>query len=315
MQRYPIFARRALPPSPIADARQTVIGGAQGVSLSCRVLGEGHERIVVLTSGIGCGPVFMNRVATELARDHKVVYWDYRGHGESDPAPSGCGYRIEDHAADLDHVVRAFSPATLPLMVSFSMGVQVCVEWTRMNPRRAVAHVFMLGMPRNPMYRTVLLRKPAAAIAETVAMGARPLLSLIQPATRLALRTPFTYVLARSLGIVREGCPMNEFADFVRYATAVPLDAYLRCCAGVLEHDATDAFMRIEEPVLMLAGEHDRLINCDECRALAARLPNATFETLSSASHAGSIEYGTYVTSRIRAFLNSRVPHVACTAA
>jgi len=104
---------------------------------------------------------------------------------------------------------------------------------------------------------------------------------------------------------VREGCPLGEFSEFVRYATAVPHDAYLRCCAGLLEHDATDAFMSLQEPVLMLAGQHDVFINFDDVRAFATRLPNARFEALTCASHAGSLEYGTFVASRVRSFISS----------
>lgn len=300
----------------VDQIRPVFISGADRARLACRVLGAGHKPTVILTSGIGCGPVFMNKLAHELSSDHKVVYWDYRGHGQSDPAPDGTGYRIEDHAADLDHVVRAFSPARRPLIVGFSMGVQVSVEWTRVNPARAAAHVYMLGMPRNPVHRTVVLRKPAAMLAQGLAWSVGPLLNhLVQPATKAALRTPFTYLMARSLGVVREGCPIGEFSQFVRYATSVPLDAYLRCCAGLLEHDATDAFMRIKEPVLMLAGEHDVFINFDECRAFAARLPNARFEALNCASHAGSLEYGAFVASRVRAFLNQQSAAAAAAAA
>jgi pimeloyl-ACP methyl ester carboxylesterase len=186
------------------------------------------------------------------------------------------------------------------------MGVQVGVEWTRLRSGHARAHVLMLGLPRNPLHRTLLLRRPAAVLAEGIAIGAGPLLTALQPAARAALRTPVTYLLARSLGVVREGCPLGDFSDFVRYATSVPTDAYLRCCAGLLDHDATDAFVRIREPVLMLAGEHDVFIDIDECRAFAARLPNARFEALGCASHAGSLEYATWVAWRVRAFVQEQ---------
>lgn len=314
MERHLLAARREV--HPVIDEGTLIhISGADRVRIACRVLGVEHDRTVILTSGIGCGPVFMNRVASELARDHKVVYWDYRAHGESDTASAGSGYGIADHAADLDHVVRAFCDGERPVMVAFSMGVQVNVEWTRTNPGRAAAHVYMLGVPRNPMHRTVVLRKRAARIAEGIAVGARPLLHLIQPATRAALRTPITYVLARSLGVVREGCPFGEFSDFVRYATAVPLDAYLRCCAGLLEHDATDAFLRVQEPVLMMAGEHDVFIDYDDVKAFAELHPRAKFEPLNCASHAGSLEYGTFVAGRVRAFIDRNVPRIGRSAA
>jgi pimeloyl-ACP methyl ester carboxylesterase len=298
----------------LQNAERRQVRGADGVMLSCWLTGRRGARPVILTSGIGCGPVFMSKVASELARDHRVVYWDYRGHGTSERAPAEGGYRIRDHARDLDFVVSAFAASERPLMVGFSMGVQVSIEWTQLRPARALGHVYLLGLPRNPMYRTVVLRRRAARLTEGFAHGAAPLLQLIGPATRAAVRTPFTYLLARSLGVVRPGCSRAEFSDFVRYASAVPLDVYLQCAAGLLEHDASEAFGRIREPVLMLAGEHDVLIDPEECRSFAARLPSARFELLCAAGHAGSLEYGTYLAKRVRAFVRALAKSESCAA-
>lgn len=286
------------------SARKVFISGPGGNRLACRILGAHHRRSVVLTSGIGCGPVFMRAIANELSRDHRVVYWDYRSHGESDLAPPGGGYTIAEHADDLDKVVRAFVPHDQkPIMIGFSMGVQVTIEWSRIAQDRAGAYVFMLGVPRNPMHRTVLLRSKAAWLAERIGTHGRPLLRFVQPAANFAIRTQLTYELAKSLGFVARGCPRDEFLDFIHYATSVPLDAYLRCAGGILDHDATDPFLKIEQPVYMLAAEGDLLIDAEDIRRFADKLPQARFEQLSYASHAGSLEYGTYFAGAVRRFL------------
>ena len=288
----------------LQQARKVFISGPGGNRLACRILGAHHHRTVVLTSGIGCGPVFMRAIAQELARDHRVVYWDYRSHGDSDLAPKGGGYSIAEHADDLDKVVRAFvPPEQKPIMIGFSMGVQVTIEWSRIAPDRAGAFVFMLGVPRNPMHRTVLLRSKAAWLAERIGKHGSPLLRVVQPVANFAIRTQLTYELAKSLGFISRGCPRNEFLDFLHYATSVPLDAYLRCAGGILDHDATDTFLKISQPVYMLAAEGDFLIDAEDARRFADKLPQARFEQLSYASHAGSIEYGTYFAGAVRRFL------------
>ncbi|HNT00146.1 MAG TPA: alpha/beta hydrolase [Polyangiaceae bacterium] len=286
------------------QARKVFVTGPGGNRLACRILGAHHHRTVVLTSGIGCGPVFMTAIAEELARDHRVVYWDYRSHGESDLAPPTGGYSIAEHADDLDKIVRAFVPSDQkPIMIGFSMGVQVTIEWSRICPDRAGAYVFMLGVPRNPMHRTVLLRSRAAWLAERIGKYGRPVLRRVQPLVNGALRTPLTYEAAKRFGFIARDCPRDEFLDFVHYATSVPLDAYLRCAGGILDHDATDTFLRISQPVFMLAAEDDVLIRAEDARRFADKLPQARFEQLSFASHAGSIEYGTYFAGATRRFL------------
>lgn len=296
----------------LREARKVFITGPAGNRLACRVVGAHHRNTVILTSGIGCGPVFMHDIASELGRDHRVVYWDYRSHGDSDLAPPGQGYRIEEHADDLDKVVRAFARNEPPIMIGFSMGVQVTVEWSRRDPDFPAAYVFMLGVPRNPLHRTLLLRSQAAWLAERIGRYGRPLLHGVQPASQSILRSKLTYQVAKSLGLVAPECPRDQFLDFVRFATDVPFDAYLRCAAGILDHDGTDAFLRLRKPVYMLAAEGDLLIDADDCRHFADKLPQARFEALSYASHAGSIEYGTYFAGAIRRYLKrlSREGHL-----
>jgi len=245
----------------------------------------------------------MHEIARELGRDHRVVYWDYRSHGQSDLAPRNQGYRIEEHADDLDKVVRAFARNEPPIMIGFSMGVQVTIEWSRRDPDLPAAYVFMLGVPRNPLHRTVVLRSRAAWLAERIGRYGQPMLQGVQPASQAILRSNLTYRVAKGLGFIARECPRNEFLDFVRFATDVPFDAYLRCAAGILEHDATDAFLRLKRPVYMLAAEGDLLISAEECRRFADQLPQARFEALSYASHAGSMEYGTYFAGAIRRYL------------
>jgi pimeloyl-ACP methyl ester carboxylesterase len=286
----------------LSNAQKVLLTTPRGNRIACYPIGDKRKPTAILTSGIGCGPVFLEEIAAELIRDHRVVYWDYRGHGNSDPAPKNEGYRIVDHAQDLATVVKAFCPNEAPLMVSFSMGVQVQIEWSRLNPYRACAHVFMLGAPRNPLHRTIVLRKPTALATEKVVTLMRPMLNLVQPVVRKALRTPLTYFFARSMGFVKSNCPRHKFQQFVRYATDVPLDAYLRCGAGILQHDGTEVFQSIRQPVLMLAANNDLLIDAEESREFAERLRFIRFGVLEG-SHAGTIEQGSDIAKIIRSFL------------
>lgn len=287
----------------IPSALRTVVVAPGGNRLVCYSLGNEGCPTAILTSGIGCGPGFLEAIARELSHDHHVIYWDYRGHGQSDLAPSGQDYSIPRHADDLDAVVAHFATEQPLVMLGFSMGVQVTVEWSRRCPNRPTAYVFMLGLPRNPLHRTVLLRKPAAWLAERIGRHARPALEVAHPFVKTALRTRVTYHAAKAFGFIQPGCPKEGFLDFVKYSTEIPPDAYLRTAAGILQHDATDAFLRIERPIYMFAADGDVLINAEDCRQFADAHPNAKFEALSYASHAGSMEYGVYFAGAIRRFL------------
>ncbi|MFY0577428.1 alpha/beta fold hydrolase [Cystobacter fuscus] len=43
--------------------------------------------VVLLTNGIGTTENFWRHLVMDLERDHRVVHWDYRGHGRSELPP------------------------------------------------------------------------------------------------------------------------------------------------------------------------------------------------------------------------------------
>lgn len=66
-------------------------------------------------------------------RGYRVVSYDARAHGASDPAPGGQGYSYPELASDLGAVIDAQGGAGKPVLVGHSMGAHTLV-------RRALEH-------------------------------------------------------------------------------------------------------------------------------------------------------------------------------
>ena len=58
---------------------------------------------VLLTNGIGTSENFRRYIVADLEQDHRVVHWNYRGHGHSDEARNG-DYSVDAHVDDLERV-------------------------------------------------------------------------------------------------------------------------------------------------------------------------------------------------------------------
>lgn len=86
------------------------------IRLSARVAGDGD--LVLLLHGITAGAVIWDPVIADLARDHRVVAIDQRGHGGSEHPPSG--YTPEDYVADIAAVLEELGPARA--VVGHSLG-------------------------------------------------------------------------------------------------------------------------------------------------------------------------------------------------
>jgi len=74
----------------------------------------------------------------------RVVLYDARGHGESDPAPAGQGYDYPALVADLESVVDSQAGAERIVVGGHSMGAHTAVAYALRNPAR-VAGLIAIG--------------------------------------------------------------------------------------------------------------------------------------------------------------------------
>jgi pimeloyl-ACP methyl ester carboxylesterase len=75
-----------------------------------------------------------------VRRGYRLIAYDARGHGESDPAPSPAGYEYEELVRDLDAVIDHFR-LERAVLVGSSMGAATAMAWTLEHPDRVPALV------------------------------------------------------------------------------------------------------------------------------------------------------------------------------
>jgi pimeloyl-ACP methyl ester carboxylesterase len=100
---------------------------------------------IVLCHGITAGRRYVVHGSRALERaGHRVVTYDARGHGESDPAPPGEGYGYPRLVDDLERVVAAEVGEGRFVLGGHSMGAHTAVAYALRNPRR-LAGLVLIG--------------------------------------------------------------------------------------------------------------------------------------------------------------------------
>ena len=120
-----------------------------GTRLHYTEIGAGSPP-VVLTDGIGCAGFVWRHLEPALARHHRVIHWNYRGHGQS--AAPRYGYRVtlDDCVDDLFAVLDA-AGVEKAVLAGHSMGVQVSLEAHRRDKGRVAALLLLCGAPGHPL--------------------------------------------------------------------------------------------------------------------------------------------------------------------
>ncbi|HWC09361.1 MAG TPA: alpha/beta fold hydrolase, partial [Solirubrobacterales bacterium] len=108
------------------DAQAFELGPAP--TLRGESAGEGPP--LVLCHGITATRKYVVHGSRSLQRaGHRVVTYDARGHGESDPAPPGQGYGYPELVADLGRVVAAELGEAPFVLAGHSMGAHTAVAY------------------------------------------------------------------------------------------------------------------------------------------------------------------------------------------
>ena len=115
-----------------------------GVALE--VVEQGSGPALVLVHGFGGAKEDFSDQVDDLARDHRVVTLDLRGHGESDGPEETDRYSLDRFAADLGNVLDALDIGSCRLL-GHSMGGMVVRRFVLGSPRRVDALVLMDTSP------------------------------------------------------------------------------------------------------------------------------------------------------------------------
>lgn len=124
-----------------STATPFVVGPAP--ELHGEVAGEGSP--IVLCHGITATRRYVVHGSRALERaGHRVVSYDARGHGESDPAPPGEGYGYPQLVGDLERVIEAEVGEGGFVLAGHSMGAHTAIAYAIAHPQR-LAGLVVIG--------------------------------------------------------------------------------------------------------------------------------------------------------------------------
>ncbi|WP_405710289.1 alpha/beta hydrolase [Streptomyces xanthophaeus] len=286
-----VTAGRYAPP---AARRELVAVSADGARLHAEVHGEEGAPAVVLAHGWTCSTAFWAAQIRDLAKDHRVIAYDQRGHGRSPAARTHSTTALAD---DLVAVLKAaLAPGERAVLAGHSMGgmtIMAAAGRPEFAEHTAAALLCSTGSARLVEEALVLpIRAGRLRTRVTGAvLGARAPLGPVTPIARKVLK----------YATMGPGSAPDKVEACARIVHACPTKvrhAWSQVLAG-LDLDADLA--RLAVPTAVIGGKDDRLTPVVHARAIAAALPNCVGLTeLTGAGHMTPIEAPEAVTAALR---------------
>lgn len=236
---------------------------------------------VLMLHSIGTNLHLFDPQAAALARDHRVIRMDLRGHGLSGVTPQEGS--MAGHARDALALLDALGEARAHVL-GCSIGGRIALEMAAMAPARVASLVLIDTAAEFP---------PPEAWQQRIeivrAHGMAGLVDMVMP------RWVVDASLASSQGLRR----MLLATDPAGYAAAAAAlrDARAGAIAG-----------RIACPTTILVGERDIATPPAMAEALRDMIPGAALQVIPEAAHLPTLERAAAVTAAVRAHLAALAP-------
>jgi pimeloyl-ACP methyl ester carboxylesterase len=255
------------------QGRPLEITSADGTRLHAEVFGPEQGHTFVLAHGWTETLGYWIYVIRELAgHGYRVVAYDLRGHGQSEPAAAG-DYAVARFGEDLEAVLEAALPdGQRAIVVGHSLGAMSVAAWAEHFDveRRACAAGLLNTGVGELLAESLLIPLPALAnflnrVAPTALIGSR--------AKVLKFSTPISHASARYVAFGPSATPA-QIAFYERMLIACPPDVRADVGLAISEIDLYHALPRLTVPTLVLAGSNDRLTPPSHAKRIAEALPN-----------------------------------------
>jgi pimeloyl-ACP methyl ester carboxylesterase len=263
-----------------------------------RVETHGHGAPMLLFNGLVSSAAHWPYFIPHFADSHRVVFWDYRGHGGQPPPRDLGSISVARFAEDAHQVAAAHGPA---ISVALSFGVQVALEHYRRHPEDVRALVLICGTDGHPLDRlgrAAWLRRSAAALMRAFSRGG-PLARAALQAGRLALARELAYL---SGGAHRELCPREVLDGVFAHTAAMDPRVAGRVVASYFEHSARDVLASVRVPTLILAGDRDQLTPVECAQRMQQQIAGSRLVVYPGHSHLLQVERPDDVHAEIERF-------------
>ncbi len=266
---------------------------------------DGHLGTIVFTHGLCLTEAVWHYQKRDLPGDGaRIVTWDLPGHGHSDAVAPG-EFTRELAVDALARVIDEHAGSGGVVLVGHSLGGVVTLDYLARHPAAArVRGTVLVSTPMMHFAHSVAGRWPGARVE------ARALGKIFQYVVESDLVDRY---LHRDVGrdgaslpyrVIRVGFGKNASPSQIRYVrdviASVPpqvrADAYRAMTGFDVRGHA------IAHPTLVVIGERDRLVNPEESRALADRLPKAETLVLADVGHAAFLEAPNAFNAAVREF-------------
>jgi pimeloyl-ACP methyl ester carboxylesterase len=259
-----------------------------GTRVAYERFGRVEGPTALLLDGISCDGFIWPFLRPYLAERFDVIHPHYRGHGQSGLPRDMTALTVGHLTEDVNELLAELGVQDA-VVFSHSMGVQVTLDLAARHPERVRAGVLLCGASGrllDTFKETDLGMKLMPAIASVTERYR----GTIGRFLRFAMPTAFATMVAGFGEPNRRLISPKLLRGYMEHIATMQPDVITRLLLDASERSGTHLLGRIQQPMLVVAGDQDGFTPPDVSRAMADALPNARYVLLKEGTHTAPLE-------------------------
>jgi len=285
-----------------SEARHGFLKSFDGTRLFYSIEGSSGPPLI-FCYGLVCSSLHWTYQIDYFSKNYKSVWFDYRGHQNSESPANLKTITIENMAFDLGFLLEELGIEDA-VFLGHSMGVNIILELFRQQPKKIKAMVLANGTARNPietMYGINLVQGGVKIF--------RYLHKMFPKVTKLIWESQQQNALSRNIvsygGFNPHLTPKEDINLYLKQVSDMDPGVFLQLLETYDEYDATSWIHNIDVPTLILAGEKDQIIPYKQQELMHQLIPNSELEIIRHGSHCPQMDLPEQVNQRIEIFLKT----------
>ncbi len=292
-----------LPPGNDPEERPPVTHGFfksfDGTKLFYSVEGKGPP--LVFCYGLVCSSLHWTYQIDRFRQTHQCIWFDYRGHQNSDTPKDLSSLTLENIARDLKVLLDELG-VQKPVFLGHSMGVNVVLEFYRQNPERVAAMVLGNGTARQPL-ETLFRVNAFQAGFKLLKAAYEKSPAAVTGLWRLAKNNPLARTLISFGGFNPHLTPQEDIALYVNQVAEMDPAILIHLIGNYDSYDATAWLNTIQVPTFIFGGELDSMVPFELQELMHQLIPGSQLELIRHGSHCPQMDLPDLVNAKIEKFL------------
>ncbi len=256
--------------------------------LAYRVIGKSKIPLI-LCDGIGCVGFAWKALFEEFGNTFSFIRWHYRGHGQTGkPAnPLPHDFSMDKLCEDLNIILEREN-ITQAILLGHSMGSQVVLEFGLRYPEKALALVPICGAYGSPFQYQIKWRWLSKFLPQAIEQVRK--YPQIRDYIKALGKFPYWHEVGTIIETNGKLLKKEYMVDYFPDITNIDPESFLMMAEQMNQHSVEQQFDQIQQPTLVVYGEHDGFTPAMLSEKMVRKLPNAEACFLPLCSHMGHVE-------------------------